>query len=312
MKNLLLSANVVLPLMVMLLTGWLLRKRDILDDPSAMRINRVVFNVGLPCLCFKSLYEADLSSLTGLSVLVFVAVGIVISYIITFLLVRRFCSQNNRRGVLIQGIFRSNDAIFGIPVAIALLGEDRVALMSLTVAMTVIMYNMLGVVAMEVHRDGDVGIKKVLLQIAKHPIIWGCVLGLAVNGAGIVLPNMLINPIKSFGAMCTPLAFLALGGTLSIRSIQKNRRALTVVAAAKLLLLPGSMILPAILCGFRGEALVIVMTIFGAPTAVASFSMAAQAGADVELAGEIVAITAALSMLTMFLWIFVLKQTGVM
>ena len=37
-------------------------------------------------------------------------------------------------GVLILGVFRSNDAIFGIPVAAALLGADHLGLMSVTIS----------------------------------------------------------------------------------------------------------------------------------------------------------------------------------
>ena len=51
-------------------------------------------------------------------------------------------------------------------------------------------------------------------------------------------------------------------------------------------------------------------SVFASPTAVNSFTMAQQMGGDAELAGDIVVVTSAVSMLTMFLWVFLFKSLG--
>ena len=48
-----------------------------------------------------------------------------------------------------------------------------------------------------------------------------------------------------------------------------------------------------------------------APTAVSSFPMAQQMDGDGELAAGLVVFTSGFAILTMFVWIFVLKQIGV-
>ena len=70
------------------------------------------------------------------------------------------------------------------------------------------------------------------------------------------------------------------------------------------------MIALGILLGFRNETLVPVMIMFGAPTAVASFTMAQQMEGDGELAAELVVFTSGFAILTIFFWVFVLKQLG--
>ena len=62
--------------------------------------------------------------------------------------------------------------------------------------------------------------------------------------------------------------------------------------------------------GFRDEFLVPILLLFGAPTAVSSFTMAQQMDGDSTLAASIVVYTSAFAILTMFLGIFVLKQFG--
>ena len=52
------------------------------------------------------------------------------------------------------------------------------------------------------------------------------------------------------------------------------------------------------------------MIMFGAPIAVSSYPMAQQMDGDGELAGQLVVLSSALCILTIFLWIFALKQLG--
>ena len=49
---------------------------------------------------------------------------------------------------------------------------------------------------------------------------------------------------------------------------------------------------------------------FGAPTAVTSYNMARELGGDAELAASIVVVDTALSCLTLFAWIVLLKTLG--
>ena len=58
---------------------------------------------------------------------------------------------------------------------------------------------------------------------------------------------------------------------------------------------------------WAAEMLVPVLIFFGAPTAVSSFPMAQQMDGDGELAASLVVFTSALSILTIFLWVFALK-----
>ena len=53
-----------------------------------------------------------------------------------------------------------------------------------------------------------------------------------------------------------------------------------------------------------------MLAVFGAPTALSSFPLACELGGDERLAGEIVAVTSVCSIVTMFLFIFILKQLG--
>ena len=60
--------------------------------------------------------------------------------------------------------------------------------------------------------------------------------------------------------------------------------------------------------GFRDAPLAVLLTVFAAPVAVSSFTMAQQMGGDDKLAAQIVVFCTLFSILTIFLLVFFLKE----
>ncbi|MDP3446488.1 MAG: AEC family transporter [Eubacteriales bacterium] len=308
MQNLLLAFNVVAPLMIYMLIGASLRKANVVDERILRGANNIIYYVTLPLMCYRAVAVSDLNTMFDTPFLLYMAIGILAIYALTALIVPVFCKENRRRGVMMLGIFRSNDAIFGLAVAAALLGEDNLGLMSIGVSLCVPLYSILSVVAMERYRGERVRFGKVLLRVLLNPIILGCIAGFTVNFFNITLPAVLQKPIDGLAAVTSPLAFVLLGGTISFAAVQKNRAAITVVSLLRLLIIPLVVVGSFLLLGFRGEFIVVTLIIFGAPVAMVTYTMAVGMGADDELAGALVAVSSVLSIVTMFLFIFVLKQ----
>ncbi len=64
----------------------------------------------------------------------------------------------------------------------------------------------------------------------------------------------------------------------------------------------------AIILGYRSVELAVVIAAFASPTAVSSMTMAQEMESDYELAGQIVMFGTVLSIFTVFVFIFVLKE----
>ncbi len=73
-------------------------------------------------------------------------------------------------------------------------------------------------------------------------------------------------------------------------------------------MLPIIFMAAAILLGFRGLELVVILAIVCVPTGTATFVMSQQMGGDGELASQLIVIGTLVSAVTIFIWIFVLKQ----
>ena len=308
MDNLLLSFNVVVPLILYMGVGALLRKSGIVDAHAFRGANNIVFYAALPLLCFRAIAASDLSAVFESPFLLYCIIGILLLFSLASLIVPRVCKVDQRRSVLIMGTFRSNDAIFGLGVATALLGEDHLALMALAIALSVPLFNVLAVISMEHFQGGETTFWRLLLRILKNPVLLGCLAGFAASLIHLELPEIIATPVKGIASLTTPLAFVALGGTMTFDALKKNRVGVTVVSLLRLLVIPAVALSVFLLLGFRGEPIVVALIIFGAPVAMATYTMSVGMGADDELAGSLVAVTSVLSIVTMFFFIFVLKQ----
>ena len=312
MENLLLSFSVVAPLIVYMVIGALLRKTGVVDEPSLRKANNIVFYVTLPLMCYRAIAASDLGAMLETPYLLYITIGIVILFALTIWIVPLCCKDNRRRGVLILSVFRSNDAIFGLAVAGALFGEDHLGLMSIAISLCVPLFNLFSVFAMERFRGERVRFGTVLLRMLTNPIILGCIAGFVVNLLQIKLPALLQKPIDGLVSVTTPLAFILLGGTISFAAVKKNRLAITLVSLLRLLVIPVAVVSALLLLGFRGEYVAVALIIFGAPVAMVTYNMAITLQADDELAGTLVATTSVLSIFTMFLFLFLLKQFAIL
>lgn len=310
MENLMISANAVLPMCLVMALGYGTRRLGWLRREEISTINKIAFRIFLPCLLYYNIYCSDLSGSFDPLLMTYAVGGVLLTFGLALGYTLLTEKLPERRGVLIQGMFRSNYVIMGIPVATALLGADQLGTVSILIAVIVPLFNMLAVVVLEVFRGQKPKPLHILGQIAKNPLVIGSVLGILTLVAGIRLPHILEQTIQSDSAIASPLQLFLLGAFFQFSGLKTYRRELVTVSIAKLIVSPGLFLGLGALLGFRGVAFVSLIGIFASPTAVNSFTMAQQMGGAAELAGDIVVTTSAASILTMFLWIFLFKSLG--
>lgn len=315
MESLMVSVRVILPLCLWMIVGYIARRGLGLDDDFIRKMNNVLFKVFLPLLLFRNMLESDLHAVMNVEVLGqigFALGGVVVVFLALMLLVPRFVEDNARRASIVQGSFRSNTAIFGIPVALSLYGEGNIAIITLFVAAMVPLLNVLCVVTFEVFRGGKLRLGRVLLNIVTNPLILALALGAVLYFLGVQLPQPVEKAVWGFADCATPLSFFLLGAGFTFASAKQNRKALTAVVLLRLLIIPLVGVTAAVLLGIRGVPLAGLLIIFGSPTAVSSYPMACAMGGDGQLSCEIVVFTSAFSILSMFGWIFALNAMGLL
>jgi len=308
MDSLLLSVEAITPIFLLMLLGYGLKQFRVATKDQFNAINRLIFKIFLPILLFYNIYKTDIGSILDGKLIAFTVIAVLIVFAAGYGLVFLFTKDNAKRGVMLQGFFRSNFAILGIPLVNYICGDNAGGLSSLMVAIIVPLFNMLAVITLERFRDGKIQFGKLIKGILTNPLVIGCAVGAIFLLLDIQLPSLIETTVSDAASIASPLAIVVLGASFNFSTIKTSIKELIITVATRLLIVPALAITAAVLLGFRGEALVCLMVAFGAPTAVSSFSMAQQMGGDEELAAQIVVFSSALCLFTLFGWIFLLSS----
>lgn len=311
MECIILAFKVVLPIMVYVTIGYILRLLKFFDEKSLKTVNNLVFKVFLPCLLFYNIYTTQIDKILDFDLIVYAVCFVSILFLLLMIFVPVFVKDNSKRGVIIQGIFRSNFVLFGMPVTISLMGEGNGGLTSIAIAFIVPLYNVLAVICLETFRKNKINIFTVLKGIVKNPLIISSVLGILFLSFEIKLPVVLSDIVRDLSRVATPLALVGLGASFTFRSVKNNLGYLSAIVLMKLIVLPVTAIsISAYVFGFRGAAIVTLISVFASPTAVSSFTMAQSMGGDSDLAAQTVVFTSVFSIITVFAVVAVTKFLG--
>ena len=308
MNNLIVAFNAVVPMFVIMIIGVFLNQKKMIGETTQKQMNSLVFQVFLPILLFWNIYSADFHMVFRPKFLLFILATILIECLIIAVVVIPMEKSNEKRGTLIQGSFRSNFVILGIPIIVNLFGAENTGLTSISMIAVIPTYNILAVITLEMFRNSKINVKEIIVGIAKNPLIIGTICGIIALASGIKLPMPIEKIVISLADVATPLALVIMGASFKFSKIKENRKSLIFAVAVRLFIAPFFCIGVAAFMGYRGIELAVLMVIFAAPTAVSSFPMAQKMGGDGDLAAEIVVFTTMFSCITIFLWVFILKQ----
>jgi predicted permease len=313
MTNFLFSLNVVAPLFVLMATGYIVRWIRFISDEFLAHLNRFVFRFLLPLMLFQDIRLSYKGDFSDTRLILAALIGITMVILISFPLVYMLVKQKGQRGSIIQGIYRSNFLIYGLPLATGIYGNEAVAQITMLMCIMIPFYNVAAVVILSIHSESSghkISLKNLLIDIVTNPLILGCFFGLLGGFTHLHLPKFIELPVGQLAAAAAPLALFVMGGEFKFRRLKNNLYKVIATTAARLIIVPVIALFICIQLGFRGVELSVLLSLFATPTAMASYIMAKNMGNDGELSAQIVVLTTASSCFTIFLLIFFLKSWG--
>ena len=324
--------NAVTPMLLLMLLGAWLKHRRFFDDATLKKMNAFTFRFGILAMMFRNIYSLGSLEEIHLNAMAVVLVSVAVLTGMGWVESRLFTSQRNRRGIMIQNSFRSNFAIIGTTLAFSLGGAAGGAVSASIQAPAIIYYNIMAVVCLTVYSDRPdraVSFGGILKSIATNSMILGQALGLLCLVIRPMIPldaqgepvfllsrdcTFFYAAVEDLADMAPPLILVLLGARVNFSAASHLKRELTVGIVQRLVLAPGVGFGLAFLAQALGvlevtpAVLSALVGLYGSPVAAASAVMAEEMGGDAELARQYVVWTSALSMGTLFLWIFFLRS----
>lgn len=312
MQYILVSLDIVVPFLLLMAVGYLLRVLKILNETIINGINKIVTMVLLPCRLFNNLYVSDFSQGINGKLYLYCVGAILLSIVVFALALPRIEPVHKRAGTMLHALFRGNTAIFGIPLIHAILGEGNAGDTILLTSVVIVLYNVIGVIVLIYYSGREHSFLDIVRDTLLTPMIIGAFIGFLCAVTPVRLPGMVYEPIQILASAATPFACMALGGAFHLNIERINRRVVAGVTIIKMVLYPALWIfLGVFVLGFRDSAATALVAIFAAPTAVSTNAMAYTYDLDATLAGELVVFTTAASVVTLFLCIVVLKSLAI-
>ncbi|MDO5562051.1 MAG: AEC family transporter [Synergistaceae bacterium] len=310
-----LGLNLVLPLILIIITGNLLRRYGFYEAREIKTLTKTLYWVILPMLLFRTTFTSGREVLTQPNLFI----ASILAYIATLGFAWLASSRIYHKGkpntiaVSVMSSMRGNNIYLGFPVVQLAMGETGLHYASLYIAVTIIGYHILSISAAEIAQYGKLSmdtVKKTFKKLAVNPMVISCVLGLLFALIGIDrLPLAIDEAMKLMSQAATAVALIGLGGTLDLScfaNVADMLRRTWEDCFIKLMIHPLLMLLFLNLFPVQHELMQVTVMLSAMPSAVNCFILAREMGMDGDYGADLVASTTVLGAIAIPVWAHVL------
>lgn len=293
----------LVPVFLLIVTGVLARRYLVGQPAHWLGLERLVYYLLFPALLIATLARADLTKVPVLEVggALFAAVLLMGLFCLGLrpLLQARLGVDGPAFTSVFQGATRWQTFV-ALAVAGNLHGDYGLALASVAAIAMIPLLNVMSVgVLAHFAAPAPPSWLGVVLAIARNPLIWSCIVGIALNLAGAPIPAPLYAYADALGRSSLALGLLLVGAGLKVEGLIRPAPATLVTAALKLVVMPAIAVTLATLLGAAGAPRAIVACCAAVPAASNAYVLARQMGGDTELLAEILTVQTLIAVATM-------------
>ncbi len=292
--------EVLLPIALMALVGFLIRRRLQIDVRS---VSRIVFYILAPCLIYTSIITLDIEIDTIWRTLAFAASFMVLMGSASYLLARRWHYSSSLGAAFVMCSIILNNGNYGLPLNLFAFGPD-----GFDYALILYLFNSLvgSTVSIYLLARGENGGRLALRRTLATPVVWAIILGFISRTTGIMPTGSLFDMLYMTGRSAIPVFLIILGMSLAQASAHVNIRPVSRLTALRMFGGPTLAIILARLVGLSGLAYTVAVLQGSMPTAVNAIVISNEFEATPDFVAGSVFITTLVSMLTLptlLLWL---------
>jgi len=295
--------SALVPVFLLIVAGVITRRLLVTDDAHWIGVERLIYYLLFPALLIGTLARAELSRVPIEEVggVLFAAVLIMSGICLALrpLLASTFGIEGPAFTSLFQGAARWQTFI-ALAVAGNLYSEYGLALASVAALAMIPLLNVISVwVLARFAAPKPPRWPEVLITIAKNPLIWSCIIGIALNLAHAPVPAPIYAFSDALGRAALPLGLLLVGAGLQLSSLVRPNAATLISAGLKLVVMPAIAIALARAVGTSGPPLAVIACCASVPSASGAYVLAKQMGGDTRLVSTILTLETILAFITM-------------
>ncbi len=304
------SFMMVLPLALVMGLGFLFRRLGLIGEGTVPRLNSILYWAALPALLFRSILGVGSEIFSDPNLFWAVHVTFLIAPAIALIMARPFTKDRRRNAVSVMSSIRSNNVFMGLAAVYIAMGQEGLEAVSLYLAASLLGFNLISITWAQVVLYGRFTFRSLLenfFQLLKNPLIISCILGVVCASVGLKeLPFWLDAALKMIGDTGSGIALISIGASLRFENLGQTFRSTFRDSLFKLFVHPALvwaafLVWPVSLLLRNAVVLVSAM-----PAAVNTYIIAQKMGMDSDYAGDVVALSTVLSIVTLPAWIWFL------
>jgi malonate transporter len=288
----------LVPVILLVVLGQLLVRRGFVPPEAFRSLDRLSFLVLLPALIIRALANAEFDGAPWAMIAALIAAQVVMG---AFGLTARLWPgmSGPAAGTIIQSNVRWN-TIIGLSLGGLLFGDEGLALVSLAAAAMIPVANVISVYALVSHAERPPGERpKPLLALTRNPLIWACLIGIALASLHVRLPVIADETLKMLANAAIALGLLSAGAGVDLGALTRAGLRTFTWSLVRLIGLPAVTLGMGLLIGLEGLPLAIALICAATPTAPNSYVLARELGGDTTLAANLIAAQTTLAALTL-------------
>ena len=213
------SITSIIPIIAIIVLGYVLQVRGWFGDSFGSNLSRLIMNVALPASIFVSVMKyLTLDKLISLSGgLFYTFVAFKLGYIVAYIAVMLFKVRPGRRGTMINTFVNANTIFIGLPLNVALFGNQALPYFLIYYITNTISTWTLGVYLMTSDSKTGQSKKKTKFDWKKllpAPLV-GFLVALLFLILRISIPDFATNTLTYVGNIVTPLSLIYIGIVLA-------------------------------------------------------------------------------------------------
>ena len=284
-------------LFIIILVGYFVRKKGLLDESSTSKLSSLVMNIFLPAMIITAMQiQFDKDMIPKILSLLFVSIVMFgVSTIVAFCL-KFFIKSDSKLGIFQYSLVFSNSGFMGYPVVEAVLGKGAIFYAAIFNLPFNFLCFTLGVYFLSKgNSNAKFSIKSMI-----NPSMIAVFIGLALFVTGTELPVFINHPLELLGDVTTPISMIVIGSMLAGSSAMEcfKRFDMYMLAILRLVAIPMLVFLVLRPFSFDSVVMAIPVVIAAMPSAANTAIMANEYGADVALASQAVFFTTLFSVVS--------------
>ena len=213
------SITSIIPIIAIIVLGYILQVKGWFGDAFGPNLSRLIMNVALPASIFVSVMKyLTLDKLISLSGgLLYTFVAFILGYIVAYIAVVVFRVRPGRRGTMINTFVNANTIFIGLPLNVALFGDQALPYFLIYYITNTISTWTLGVYLMT--SDSKSGQSKETSKFDWKKLLPAPLVGFLVALLFLILrisiPDFATNTLTYVGNIVTPLSLIYIGIVLA-------------------------------------------------------------------------------------------------